>query len=145
MTSEKYHTLAQMILDGRALEHASDELKADREVVLAAVKQDGNALKYAGGKLKSDREVVLAAVKQNGNALEYADDLLKAEREVVLAAIMNFRPAKRHAPSLSFFFKSVSYAKYKFFLISINFSPSDLIIDASTPSNEVPLINPIAV
>ena len=30
MMSDKYYFLAQMILDGRALEHASDELKADR-------------------------------------------------------------------------------------------------------------------
>ena len=29
---------------GTALEHASEDLKADKEVVLAAVKQNGNAL-----------------------------------------------------------------------------------------------------
>ena len=42
---------------------ASDELKADREVALAAVKQNGLALHSASHELKADR-VVLTAVKQ---------------------------------------------------------------------------------
>ena len=36
-------------------------LIADREVVLAAVQQDGDALRYASEELRGDREVVLAA------------------------------------------------------------------------------------
>ena len=43
--------------NGNALEHASDELKADKEVVLAAVTQRGNALSYASDELKGDKEV----------------------------------------------------------------------------------------
>jgi len=34
------------------------------------VRQDGETLKYASEALKSDREVVLAAVRQNGGAAE---------------------------------------------------------------------------
>jgi hypothetical protein len=48
------------------LQYASDDLKADKEVVLAAVTQNGNALQYASEDLKADKEVVLAAVTQNG-------------------------------------------------------------------------------
>ena len=39
-----------------------DELKADREVVMAAVAEHDFALEYASAELQADREVVLAAV-----------------------------------------------------------------------------------
>ena len=66
--------LEAVIKDGRALEHASEELKHDREVVMEAVKQNGQALEYASEELQRDREVVMEAVKQKGNALEYASE-----------------------------------------------------------------------
>ena len=69
-----------------ALEYASLELRADREVVLEAVQQDGRALQYASEELQADREVVLAAVQQNGWAIEHASPELRADREVRLAA-----------------------------------------------------------
>ena len=42
-------------------------------MVLAAVKQYDRALRLASEALKGDAEVVLAAVKQNGEALKHAD------------------------------------------------------------------------
>ena len=54
--------------DGRALKYASEDLKADKKVVLAAVKQYGWALKHASKDLKADPEV-LGAAKQNGLGL----------------------------------------------------------------------------
>jgi len=48
------------------------ELKADREIVLAAVAQCGYALRHAASELKADREIVLAAVAQNEEAWKYA-------------------------------------------------------------------------
>ena len=64
-----------------SLEHCSEErdveervLKADKEVVLEAVKQDRNALQFASEKLKADKEVVLEAVKQNGWVLKFASE-----------------------------------------------------------------------
>ncbi len=50
---------------------ASEELRAEREVVLAGVKQNGEALQYASEELRADREFMLAAVQQRGWALEY--------------------------------------------------------------------------
>ena len=41
-------------------------------------------LQYADKKLKADKEVVLAAVKKNGYVLQYADKKLKADKEIVL-------------------------------------------------------------
>ena len=79
--------LAAVTQDGRALQAASAELRADRDVVLAAVKQHGWALQYASAELRADRDVVLAAVRQNGWALRAASTQLRADRALVLAAV----------------------------------------------------------
>ena len=75
--------------NGYLLQHASPALKADKEVVLAAVRENGYVLQYASPALKADREVVLAAVSNDSSALVYADEALKADKEVVLAAVSN--------------------------------------------------------
>ena len=60
---------------GGVLQCASDTLKADREVVLEALRLQKNnnalALWYASDALKADRKFIMAAVRQNGNALKY--------------------------------------------------------------------------
>ena len=63
----------------KALQFASKVLKADRNIVLAAVAQDGRALEYASEELKRDREVVLAAVAQDGRSLENSHETLKGD------------------------------------------------------------------
>ena len=86
-----------------ALKHASPELQADREVVLAAVQQNGEAFHYAAEELQADREVVLAAVQQYGYysspywVLKYASPELRADRKVVLAAVQQDGRALAHA------------------------------------------------
>ena len=52
---------------------AAEELRADREVVLAAVSHDehGIALHWAAEELRADREIILAALGQNGYALHF--------------------------------------------------------------------------
>ena len=82
---------------GYVLEHASAELKANREVVLTAVVQNGGALRHASDELKANREVVLVAVAQNGFALECASAELKVDRDVVLAAVTQEGTALRYA------------------------------------------------
>jgi len=73
--------------DGRALERLSEELKADKQVVLSAVKKHGLALSFASASLQADKEVVLAAVKSNGWALKFASEDMKADKEVVMLAV----------------------------------------------------------
>lgn len=72
---------------GFALQYASEALRADKEVVMAAVHTTGWALDYAAPHLKADKEVVLAAVRQNGWALRYAADVLRADKQVVMDAV----------------------------------------------------------
>ena len=43
---------------GLALQYASEQLRGDREVVLAAVKQKGRALCFASEQLQNDPELV---------------------------------------------------------------------------------------
>ena len=79
-------------------QYASDELKADKEVVMATFLTAYNPIdgfRYAAEELKADKEVVMAAVKvqfdghgYSGN-LQYASEELKADKEVVMAAVEN--------------------------------------------------------
>ena len=67
----------------------SEELRADRKVVLAAVNSNGLALLYASKELRADRTVVLAAVNNNGSALQRASAELRSDPEVILSATKN--------------------------------------------------------
>jgi hypothetical protein len=69
---------------GESLEYASADLRANREVVLAAVNSDGRSLEYASDEFKSDREIVLEAVKSDGSALKYASEELKLDRSFII-------------------------------------------------------------
>ena len=71
------------------LETASESLRADKEVVLEAVKRNGLALEYASEQLKDDKEVVLEAIEHSieGIAFKYASERLKDDKEVVLKAV----------------------------------------------------------
>lgn len=63
---------------------------ANKAFVLAAVRQDGAALRKASEELKSDKEVVLAALSTKGSTsyvLCYASEELKDDKEVVLEAV----------------------------------------------------------
>ena len=85
--AHRCEALVAVKADGMVLKYASEELKADREVVLTAARQNGEVLKHASEELRADREVVLAAVRQNGRALKHASPEVRADREVVLAAV----------------------------------------------------------
>ena len=76
---------------------AAVELRADCEIVLAAVKQNGLALDYAAVELQANREIVLVAVKQNGLALEYVAVELRADHGIVLAAVLENEESLQHA------------------------------------------------
>ena len=63
------------------------------------MKQDASFLKYASAELRADREVVLAAVKKGRNAVQFAaPELLKAELELVLAAVHQDTTYLKYAP-----------------------------------------------
>jgi len=81
--------------DGRALHFTAPALKADREVVLAAVRQNGRALKFASAEMQADREVVLAAVRQNEWALGFASPTLDFFRNWCFSKFFGKRDASK--------------------------------------------------
>jgi len=84
--------------DPWALDFATDELRGDPEVVLAAVRRRGAALALAHGSVaKGDRAVVGAAVADNGLALQFASKALKADEATVLTAVTQNGLALRFA------------------------------------------------
>ena len=91
--------LAAIRPGGTALElmHAHQGLRANRSFMLRAVSRAGRSLRSAAAVLRSDRVLVVAAVAQDGAALSYASDELKADREVVLAALASSGTALRYA------------------------------------------------
>mgnify|MGYP001208434180 FL=1 len=87
LKADKEVVLAAVKQSGSALEYANKKLKADKEVVLAAAKKYTSVLEYADKKLRANKKFILAAVKQSGYALQYAEDKLKADKEIVLIAL----------------------------------------------------------
>jgi hypothetical protein len=59
---EKHFLLEAIKQDVRILKHASDELKADRELISEAIKNDISAIDYADEKLQSDPELLIARI-----------------------------------------------------------------------------------
>ena len=63
------------------LQHASADLRDDKEVDMTAVRTWGRALTFASSRLQSDREVVMTALRDHDVALvEKRDDIEKRRR-----------------------------------------------------------------
>jgi hypothetical protein len=88
----KHAVLAAVKDDAEALEHASDRMKDDKDVVLAA-----SSLDYASDRLRNDKDAVLAAVKIYGLTLEWVSDRMKDDTDAVLAAVKQDGAALEHA------------------------------------------------
>ena len=84
--------------DGMALRDAPMSVRADREIVLAAVSQNGLSLRFASTHLKGDREIVRTAVTNNYLALSYS--ALYHDREIAEAAMAVSSRAFRFLPEI---------------------------------------------
>jgi len=69
--------------------YLKDEWKDDKEFMLKLILESPspNILKYASDKLKADRDLVLEAIKHNGYALCYASTMLQQDKELFMLAI----------------------------------------------------------
>jgi len=94
---DREKVLAALNHSGHVLKYVPEELKSDRELVLAAVQQSGYALKFAADECKRDRALVLAAIKKDGGALHYAAEECRREKEIVLVAVKQDGTALRFA------------------------------------------------
>lgn len=69
------------------LQYASQELRADREAVLAIVRWSGFSLKDASAALRNDRLVVLAAVTSDAMSFSFASKELRNDLEIAFEAV----------------------------------------------------------
>ena len=106
-----------MDVDWQTLEFASEELRSDEDLVLAAAAQNARAFElvpderrreelleiYRGEKAKSDlcqdRALLLQAVRQDWRALGLASDGLMADAEVILEAVAQDPRARGLVPA----------------------------------------------
>lgn len=74
---------------GFNLKNLDKTLRADKELVMAAVRGDGKNLHWASKELKDDKEIAINAIKYGDNvdAFKYVSDRLKSDRDVALAAV----------------------------------------------------------
>ena len=79
--------LAAININSNSLNFASDRIRDEKSIVLKAVSQDGSSLEYASADLRNDREVVFAAVSNYGNSLMDASDSLRNDKDIVLKAV----------------------------------------------------------
>ena len=77
--------LAAVTRTGAALRYATAALKADKELVKAAIAQDPSALQYASAELQNDREVVHLATPPKAKLSGI--DASQAVREARAAAL----------------------------------------------------------
>ena len=64
-----------------------NNLKKNREIILASVKKYGLILEFVPNKFKNDKEIVLQAVKNCGFSLKYASKKLRDDKDIILNAI----------------------------------------------------------
>ena len=64
---------------------ASESLRSDKEVVLAAVIKNGRELEFACEELQNDKEVVLAAIENNTSAIEFARNNYRNDRDFLIS------------------------------------------------------------
>ena len=81
--------LKQQQQNALALEHASEEMKGDRELCTAAVTQNGMALQWAREEIKDDWGIVSAAIKETGAAFAYASPRIRNNKELRKALAVN--------------------------------------------------------
>jgi len=85
--ADKEVVLAAVAQQGTVVRFAAKALRADREVMIAACSSDARALAYAEGDTGMDLAVLAAAIARDPGALEHACAAAKADRALVLAAI----------------------------------------------------------
>jgi len=86
--NDKDFVLSMVQMRGDSLKFATNNLKKDTDILLAAFKQMGVTVHEH----MTEKELVMAAVSANGISLQCASDELREDKEVVLAAVTQ-RPA----------------------------------------------------
>lgn len=84
-------------ISGYNLFYLSDKLKADKKIVLRAIKQEAEATSLCDESLRSDREFALVIIDTNPDALEFFSDIFKDDIKIVLHAVKKDGRVLRYA------------------------------------------------
>eukprot|EP00928_Gymnodinium_smaydae_P096261 TRINITY_DN8461_c0_g1_i3.p1 TRINITY_DN8461_c0_g1~~TRINITY_DN8461_c0_g1_i3.p1 ORF type:complete len:336 (-),score=51.56 TRINITY_DN8461_c0_g1_i3:268-1203(-) len=95
---DKQTLLVVLKTDPFALEFASEDLRADRDVVECAVSEAGMTLQFASPSLQEDRSLVLRAVSTNVHALQFVSPTLRADEGFALQLMEHNVVALFHMP-----------------------------------------------
>ena len=114
------YQISTMVFDDDTLEFVDEELRLDKDVMVAALKKtpknirfytfseavcdnktlflsllqkEGDVLEYASERLQSDNEVVAEAVHDDPRALQYASDTLRGDEDFILRLLTKERSA----------------------------------------------------
>ena len=80
-----------------ALQYASDELKDDKEIVLASIKNERFTLFNASERLQNDKEIVMEVVEREGLLIFDMSDELRKDKEIITIAIKSIERDIRNA------------------------------------------------
>ena len=69
------------------LAYASEEILADKELILKAVKVDGQTFYYASQELRDDKDVALAAISNKWLIIKYASKRLRGDKDIAITAL----------------------------------------------------------
>jgi hypothetical protein len=82
---------------GLDFQYASSDVRADREIAMAAISADPSSVRFAMPKLLEDREFAVEVVKKHWQLLEFLSESLRADLEVVKVALAVDGLALQHA------------------------------------------------
>mmetsp|Transcript_16058 Transcript_16058/g.34714 ORF Transcript_16058/g.34714 Transcript_16058/m.34714 type:complete len:451 (+) Transcript_16058:100-1452(+) len=72
---------------GAILNYLNDKMKADKEIVMAAVRTYPHAFSCASKKLHSDEEILLAAIKEMPENIKFASDEARSKRNIMIQVL----------------------------------------------------------
>ena len=96
LKTDREFVMAAVSQAGDALQAVAEELRSDREIVLAAVSQDRKALQCAALEFRNDWEIVMAAVSSDGRSLEFATEELQGDLDIAMMAVAQNPKAVEH-------------------------------------------------
>ena len=82
--------LAAVLENPSVLKDAPDDIKGDKDIVLASLKQSWQAFEYATDELKNDKFFVISAVSENWRTLKFAGDDIKADSAILATACIRY-------------------------------------------------------
>ena len=80
-----------------ALQYASDELKDDKEIVLASIKNEPFTLFNASERLQNDKELNIEVVKMQGILMFDLSDELRKDEDIINTAVKSIERDIRNA------------------------------------------------